>query len=200
MKIVSAEFITSVATLSGYFEASAVYDCPEICVVGRSNVGKSTFINCMTGRKKLAKASVTPGRTRLINLFDINDKTLALADLPGYGYAAAPKHERDKWAELIEGYLRSSRKLKRVFALVDIRHEPTALDKQMLKYLYAYNIPFNVVVTKADKLSRSQISRAVGTVSTALAVGRDDIIVFSGVSGLGKDKIESVLDSVLASD
>lgn len=198
MKIISAEFMTSIASIDKYAEISESYDCAEICVVGRSNVGKSTFINCMTGRKKLAKASVTPGRTRLINLFDINKKTLVLADLPGYGYAAAPKSEQKKWADLIEGYLGGSRKLKRVFALVDIRHEPTALDKQMLGYLYAYALPFTVVATKADKLSKAQIGRAVQTVSGALAVGRDDIIVFSGVSGAGKDKIESVLDTVLS--
>jgi GTP-binding protein len=93
--------------------------------------------------------------------------------------------------------LGSSEKLKRVFALVDLRHEPTVLDKQMLKYLYAYNIPFTVVATKADKLSKSQISAAVQTVSTALTVGRDDIIVFSGLNGTGKEAVEAVLDSVL---
>ena len=103
MKITNAEFITSIAALPKYKEASSRYSCPEICVVGRSNVGKSTFINCVTGRKKLAKASVTPGRTRLINLFDLNRGTLVLADLPGYGYAAAPKTERKGWAQLIEG-------------------------------------------------------------------------------------------------
>ncbi|WP_251617370.1 ribosome biogenesis GTP-binding protein YihA/YsxC [Pumilibacter muris] len=197
MKITNAEFITSIAALPKYKEASSRYSCPEICVVGRSNVGKSTFINCVTGRKKLAKASVTPGRTRLINLFDLNRGTLVLADLPGYGYAAAPKTERKGWAQLIEEYLGSSEKLKRVFALVDLRHEPTVLDKQMLKYLYAYNIPFTVVATKADKLSKSQISAAVQTVSTALTVGRDDIIVFSGLNGTGKEAVEAVLDSVL---
>ena len=197
MKITSAEFITSIAALSKYTEAAAQYTCPEICVVGRSNVGKSTFINCLTGRKKLAKASVTPGRTRLINLFDLNRGALVLADLPGYGYAAAPKEERKGWAQLIEGYLRASEKLRRVFALVDIRHEPSALDKQMLQYLYAYNLPFTVVATKADKLSRAQIAKAVQTVSTALAVGRDDILVFSGVTGQGKENAEKILDSIV---
>lgn len=196
MKIHSAEFITSIATLPKYVEAAQAYSCAEICVVGRSNVGKSTFINCLTGRKKLAKASVTPGRTRLINLFDLNRGELVLADLPGYGYAAAPKEERARWAQLIEGYLRASQKLRRVFALVDIRHEPTALDKQMLQYLYAYKLPFTVVATKADKLSRAQIGKAVQCVCTALAVGRDDVIVFSGTTGQGKADIEAVLQSV----
>lgn len=197
MKIVSAEFVTSIASLDKYFEASSRYDCPEICVAGRSNVGKSTFINCITGRKKLAKASVTPGRTRLINLFDLNRGTLMLADLPGYGYAAAPKSERDKWAALIEGYLQSSRKLKRVFALVDIRHEPSVLDKQMLGYMYAYNLPFTVVATKSDKLGKSQIGRAVQNIAASLGVGRDNITVFSGVSGEGKDAIEKSLDYII---
>lgn len=198
MEIKTAEFITSIAALPKYNEAALSYSCPEICVVGRSNVGKSTFINCMTGRKKLAKASVTPGRTRLINLFDLNHGTLVLADLPGYGYAEAPKSERGKWANLIEGYLSTSQKLKHVFALVDIRHEPTVLDKQMLTYLYAYGLPFTVVATKADKLSKAQIGRAVQTVSTALAIGKDDIIVFSGVSGEGKAAVEAKFDAILA--
>lgn len=200
MKVVSAEFMTSIAALPKYKEVACAYACPEICVVGRSNVGKSTFINCVTGRKKLAKASTTPGRTRLLNLFDLNHGTMVLVDLPGYGYAAAAKNERAKWGGLIEGYLQSSQKLKRVFALVDIRHEPTALDKQMLAYLYAYNMPFTVVATKADKLSKAQIGRAVQTISTVLTVGRDDIIVFSGVSGVGKADIENVFDRVLESD
>lgn len=195
MKIVSAEFITSIAALPKYAEAAEKYACSEICVVGRSNVGKSTFINCITGRKKLAKASVTPGRTRLINLFDVNKGALTLVDLPGYGYAAAPKEEKKKWAALIEGYLQTSQKLKHVFALVDIRHEPTALDKQMLSYLYAYHIPFTVVATKADKLSKAQTARAVQCVSSALTVGRDDIVVFSGIDGTGKDAVEKRLDA-----
>lgn len=199
MEIKNARFVTSIAALPKYTEASATYSCPEVCVVGRSNVGKSTFINCMTGQKKLAKASNTPGRTRLINLFDLNGGALVLVDLPGYGYAAAPKSEKQKWATLIEGYLRSSDKLKHVFALVDIRHEPTALDKQMLSYLYAYRLPFTVVATKADKLSKAQIGRAVQTVSAALTVGKDNIIVFSGVSGEGKREVERTLDSVLLS-
>ena len=200
MKIVTAEFMTSVAALPKYGEAALRYDCPEICVVGRSNVGKSTFINCITGRKKLAKASMTPGRTRLINLFSLNGGALVLADLPGYGYATAPKEERSKWAALIEGYLRTSQKLRRVFALVDIRHAPTAQDKQMLTYLYSYNIPFTVIATKADKLSKSQIGRAVQTVSATPAVGRDDIVVFSGVTGQGKEKVEALLDAIAAAE
>ena len=200
MKITSAEFITSVASASKYAEVSGSYDCAEVCVVGRSNVGKSTFINCITGRKKLAKASETPGRTRLINLFSVNRGELVLTDLPGYGYAAAAKSERAKWAELIEGYLQSSEKLKHVLALVDIRHEPTALDKQMLNYLYAYNLPFTVVATKADKLSRAQIGRALTAVCTSLTVGRDNVIVFSGVSGVGKDKVEELFDKIIGSD
>ena len=200
MKVNSAEFITSVASVLRYAEVCKSYDCAEVCVVGRSNVGKSTFINCITGRKKLAKASETPGRTRLINLFSVNHAQLVLTDLPGYGYAAAAKSERAKWAELIEGYLQSSEKLRHVLALVDIRHEPTALDKQMLNYLYAYNLPFTVVATKADKLSRAQISRAVTVVCSTLAVGRDNVIVFSGVSGAGKDKVEELFDKITNPD
>lgn len=198
MKIVSAEFMTSIASPDKYGEVSLRYDCPEVCVVGRSNVGKSTFINRVTGRKKLAKASVTPGRTRLVNLFDLNRGALVLVDLPGYGYAAASKSEKSGWSKLIEGYLHTSKKLKHVFALVDIRHEPSVLDKQMLQYLYAYGLPFTVVATKADKLSKAQIGRAVQTVATALTLGRDDVVVFSGVTGEGKEKIEALFDTIAA--
>ena len=198
MKIESARFITSVAAIDKYAQAASAYSCPEVCVVGRSNVGKSTFINCITGRKKLAKASTTPGRTRLINLFDLNFGTLVLADLPGYGYAAAPKADKKSWATLIEGYLRSSQKLAHVFALVDIRHEPSALDKQMLAYLYAYRLPFTVVATKADKLSRAQVARAKQTVYSSLEIGRDNVIVFSGTDGTGKAEIEGVFDRILS--
>ncbi len=172
--------------------------CPQICVVGRSNVGKSTFINALTGQKRLCKASSEPGRTRLVNFFDINDGQLTLVDLPGYGYASAPKAEKAKWAELIETYLRTSAKLCHVLSLVDLRHEPTALDKQMLTYLYAYALPFAVIATKADKLSRAERQRNASLAASSLKIGKDDIIVFSGVTGEGKAAVEQLLDCIVA--
>lgn len=197
MQIREAVFTTSIASAERYSEIASGSDTPEICVVGRSNVGKSSFINALAGQKKLAKTSSTPGRTRLINLFDFNRGAFVLVDLPGYGFAAAGKAEKSKWSALIEGYLQASVRLRHVFALVDIRHEPGALDKQMLTYMYHYGLPFTLVATKSDKLSRAQASRAVQTLASALAVGRDDIIAFSSQTGQGKEAVLQRLDCVL---
>lgn len=196
MEIKSAEFITSFADSNKYLEVSEGYTCDELCVVGRSNVGKSAFINMVSGKNKLARTSSTPGRTRLINLFNFNEGKFTLVDLPGYGYAAAAKNEKNKWGELIEGYLKNSQKLKHVFCLVDIRHEPSALDKRMLMYLYHYSIGFTIIATKSDKLSRVQLDKNIQIVATALAVGRDNIIVCSSVTNYGRNKILKKLSEV----
>ena len=198
MRIKSANFITSVASPQKLQEAQANLTCPQLCVVGRSNVGKSTFINTLTGQKRLCKASSEPGRTRLVNFFDLNGGALTLVDLPGYGYANAPKNEKAKWAALIETYLRTSARLCHVLSLVDLRHEPTELDKQMLTYLYAYALPFTVIATKADKLSRAQRQKNIALVSSTLKIGKDDLIVFSSVTGEGKTEVEQLLDRILA--
>lgn len=197
MQIKKAEFITSIADVGKYLEVSQTYECPEICVVGRSNVGKSSFINSLTGRNKLAKTSSTPGRTRLINLFGINDGQFILVDLPGYGYAAAPETEKRKWGMLIEGYLCNSKKLKHVISLVDIRHPPSALDEQMLSYLYHYSLPFTVVATKSDKLPRSRVAASAAAVANGLKIGRDNVIAYSGVSGQGRDAVLARLSGIL---
>lgn len=198
MKIKSAEFVTSIAQPEKYAEYSLNYSMPEICVVGRSNVGKSSFINCLAGHKKLAKTSSTPGRTRLINLFNFNDGEFMLVDLPGYGFAAAAKSEKQKWGGMIEGYLQTSEKLRHVFALVDIRHDPSEQDILMLKYLYHYRLPFTVIATKSDKLSKAQLGRSIQSIATKLAVGRDNIIAVSVETLLNKDKVLDLLDEVLA--
>ena len=198
MRIKSAKFITSVASPQKLQEAQANLACPQLCVVGRSNVGKSTFINALTGQKRLCKASSEPGRTRLVNFFDLNEGALTLVDLPGYGYANAPKAEKAKWATLIETYLRTSQRLCHVLALVDLRHEPTELDKQMLTYLYAYALPFTVVATKADKLSRAQRQKNVSLVASTLKIGKDDVLVLSGLTGEGKAEVEKLLDSIVS--
>ncbi len=197
MKITKAEFVTSFSSEIKYREYAATCSIPEICVVGRSNVGKSTFVNMLSGRQKLAKTSSTPGRTRLINVFDFNDGEFRLVDLPGYGYAKAAKSQREEWSGLMEGYLLSDKNLKHTFVLVDGRHEPTELDRMMTEYLYYYRMPFTVVATKCDKISAAERGRSVMRISTALKIGRDDIIPVD-MNAYGKDKICAKIENVLA--
>ena len=190
MIIKTAEFLTSVANEKNLPE----FNKPEFAFVGRSNVGKSSLINALCNRKKLAKTSSLAGRTRLINFFEIN-RELLLVDLPGYGFAKASKTEQAKWQSLIGSYLSGSHNLKLVFVLVDIRHEPTELDKLMLNYLYQYNISFVVVATKLDKIKKSQIQKQKLLVSSSLGIGVDNIILSSQVDKLGLDEIWQVIES-----
>lgn len=192
-----ARFIKSFADLKTYAEESAKYSCPEICVAGRSNVGKSSFINMLTARRKLAKTSSTPGRTRLLNLFDIDNGKFVLVDLPGYGYAKASKSEIEKWSRLTDGYFAATRSLKHTLALVDIRHEPTSLDKQMIAFLYDSGRPFTVVATKADKLSRARQADARRMIATALKIGTGNIIVTSAETGQGRDEVIARIEQIL---
>ncbi len=197
MEIHSAEFITSASHLDGYMRASAGYEAPEVCFVGRSNVGKSSFINMICRRSALARTSSLPGRTRLINLFSVNNGKLILVDLPGYGYAATSKSRKEGWGELIEGYLTRSEKLRRIFLLVDVRIAATDYDKQMINYMHYHALPFTVIATKCDKLSRSAAATAVMRLCSGLAVGRDDIIPVSSADGTGRDRVLKILDSVV---
>ena len=161
---------------------------PEIAMVGKSNVGKSSLINGLTRNSKLARTSAEPGKTRLVNLYLINE-AFFLVDLPGYGFAKAPKQEKQKWAEMIEGYLRGSKHLKRVFQLVDIRHEPTEDDQLMVEYLRHYDIPFTVVATKADKLSRAQRGRSIPPICRKLAVQPWEVVTTSSKDATGLDRL-----------
>ena len=195
MLIKKAEFVTSVANLNRMNE----FDKPEIAFVGRSNVGKSSLINAMCNRQKLAKTSATPGRTRLINYFAIND-AFHLVDLPGYGFALASKKEQSEWQSLIGGYLENSPNLRHIFVLVDVRHEPNENDKLMLKYLYTYQIPFSIIATKLDKLKPSQVSKQVQILATSLGVGIADILPVSSAKKSNIDKILKKLDEILLED
>ena len=167
---------------------------PEIAMVGKSNVGKSSLINNLTGNSKLARTSSEPGKTRLVNLFLINE-AFFLVDLPGYGFARASKQEKDKWGDMIEGYLKNSEHLKRVFQLVDIRHAPTSDDQMMVEYLRHYDIPFTVVATKADKLSKAQRSRSIPLICRTLAVQPWEVLVHSSKDSTGRDQL---LDNIEA--
>ena len=184
--IKKAKFITSVADKSKIYETNA----PEFAFAGKSNVGKSSLINYLTGQSKLAKTSSEPGRTRLLNYFEINDGQFYFVDLPGYGYAKVSKDEKIKWGDLIETYLKTSENLKNVFVLLDIRHEPSADDLLLISFLFTLNIPFTIIATKADKLSKMQTRKAVAMLSAETKVGADNIIVTSVTQKKGREEVE----------
>ena len=190
MKINQAEFIVSVASADKFFKT----DKPIIAVAGKSNVGKSSLINMLANRKKLAKTSVTPGRTRLINYFDFGE--FILADLPGYGFAKVSKEEKKKWGELLESFLRTQN-IRLLLSLVDIRHEPTQDDKMMINYLYHYAVPFALVATKADKLAKTRIKPRVKEIATSLKVGFVDITATSAETGYGKDDLLTIIENAI---
>ena len=192
--IKSAEFFTSVGTTKAILND----DKPEIAVAGKSNVGKSSFINFICNNKKLAKTSKEPGRTRLINYFNVNKGEYYLVDLPGYGFAKVSDAEKAKWGTLIETYLKTSKSLKNVFLLLDIRHEPTSDDKLMLNYLYYYRIPFTIIATKADKLSRSACLKRRKEIADSVGVGVDNIFVTSSLNKTGAEDIYNRIDAILS--
>lgn len=193
MEIKKAKFIISLSNGSN----TPDYGKPEIAIAGKSNVGKSSFINFLANNGKLARTSGDPGRTRLLNFFEINDAEFYIVDLPGYGYAKASKVEKSKWGPMIEGYLHSSKNLCHIFILLDIRHDPTKEDMQMINYLFHYNIPFSAVATKADKLSRMQQQKALLNLSKCTGLGVDNIYAVSSVNKTGKDKILDRIQQIL---
>ncbi len=192
MEIKNAEFWTSIGSASGLKD----FKLDEIAFVGRSNAGKSSLINAITGKRKLAVTSSLPGRTRLINYFKIND-SFFFVDLPGYGYARASKVDQAKWQQLIETYLENTNHLKCAFVLMDIRHLPSDLDKMMIKYLYFKQIPFKVLATKADKLSRAQYTKQTSLIANALSLGKDDVIAVSADKKINLDLILNNIDSFM---
>lgn len=192
MEIKKAEFVISVHNISQL--PSTV---KEIAIAGKSNVGKSSFINFICNNSKLAKTSKEPGRTRALNYYNINGGEFSLVDLPGYGFAKVPKAEKKKWATLLESYFQLSKKLKHVFLLLDIRHKPTEYDNMMLSYMNFYNLPFTIIATKADKLSRAACGRQLVMLSSALGVGKDNIIPISSTEKTGKERVLERIDQAL---
>ena len=177
-----------------------VSDLPQIAVAGKSNVGKSSFINFLVNDSKLARTSKLPGRTRLINYFLINENTdeeFLLADLPGYGFAKVSDAEKLKWADLLEKYLAKEQKLVHVFFLVDIRHDPTRDDVTMYNYLFKNNVPYTIVATKADKLPKSQVKNRCRAIANYLKVGADNVIPVSALEKRGKEQILDRIEKVL---
>ena len=172
---------------------------PEIAVAGKSNVGKSSFINMLTNIGKLAKVGQTPGKTRMINVFLINED-FTLMDLPGYGYAKVSEQEKMRFSRLIEDYLNQSGALRHVFLLLDIRHSPTQDDKAMLNWLSFYHVPFSIIATKADKLSRAQIQKRRAELSREVGIIASEIYPVSSTTRLGKEEVLNKLGEILAKD
>lgn len=193
MIIKNAKFQTSYAS----FGKGDGFGVDEIAIAGKSNVGKSSFINFLANYNGLAKTSSTPGKTKLINYFSINNGEFMLVDLPGYGYAKVGEDEKKKWDKMIGSYLTSSEHLKGVIVLVDIRHEPTALDKQMIAYLHHYGVPFIVVATKSDKLSKAQIAKQKSVIANALSLGVADVTAVSSMKKEGKEAVLAKIENLL---
>ena len=180
----NAEILLSAANKSHYPQDNI----PEIALAGRSNVGKSSFINTLLNRKNLARTSGKPGKTQLLNFFNIDDK-LRFVDVPGYGYAKVSKTERAKWGKMIEEYLTSRDNLLAVVSLVDLRHDPSADDVQMYEFLKYYEIPVIVVATKADKIPRGKWNKNESAIKKKLDFDKtDDFIIFSSVDKTGLDQ------------
>ena len=184
MLVKRADFITSMKEYGEF----ATKGCPEVAFAGKSNVGKSSMINKLTNRGKLARTSATPGKTRLINVFQINQE-VNFIDLPGYGFAKVSKTEKESWGRMMQNYFATTEDLCHVFHLVDIRHEPTTEDKEMNLFLRQSGIPFTVIATKADKISRGARMKHIAPICRALAVQPWQVIPFSSEDGTGRDDI-----------
>ena len=169
---------------------------PEFAFAGRSNVGKSSLINKLVNRKALARTSSQPGKTQTINFFLLNGE-FYFVDLPGYGYAKVSKELQAKWGKMIERYLTRSRQLKMIFLLVDIRHEPSAGDKQMYEWVKSNEIPAVIIATKADKISRSQLQKQLAMIRKELGGAKETIIPFSKETGQGYDEVWKVMEEYL---
>ncbi len=186
----NAKFITSAAT-EGQF---LTFGKPVIAVCGKSNVGKSSFINALARQKKLAKVSKDPGRTRLVNYFDFG--TFVLADLPGYGYARVSGEEKLRWGRLLEAFFKKT-EIAHVFSLADIRHDPTADDMQMIEYLYFNAMPFTVIATKADKLSREGARKGVRNIAATYKCGEGNVLAISSQNRSGFDAVEQRIGQII---
>lgn len=191
MKILAAEFVTGAAQPS-QFPRSVL---PEVAFAGKSNVGKSSLINALLGRKHLVKTSSTPGKTREINFFRINDAFL-FVDLPGYGYAEAPKAVQQGWQLLLESYLTEREPLRGVVLIVDARHEPSPLDRRLKDFLASHGVPVLLVASKADKLSRNESAAQLARIAAAFDL-LDPPLAYSSKTGLGRDALWTRLNAWL---
>ena len=189
--IKNATFITSAGRVDQFIKSEK----PTVAICGKSNVGKSSFINMMANRKQLAKTSRDPGRTRLVNYFDFGE--FVLADLPGYGFARVSKGEKDKWGKILDAYFKDKDNLTHALVLVDSRHSPTEDDRQMMQFLHYHTIPFTVILTKADKLSKMKLKEQIRKISAELYLGVENVIATSSETGYGKDAVLAKLKQVI---
>ena len=192
MIIKSAEFVTSATKPSQYPPEGL----PEIAFAGRSNVGKSSLINVLVNRKRLVKTSSTPGRTQLVNFFDISDN-ITFVDLPGYGWARVPASVRKNWGPMIETYLSGRNTLKGVVVILDIRRTPREAEHNLIAWLEHYSIASILVLTKADKLSKTKMARQRAVVARELALDGSDLILFSAKSRQGREDVWRAIESLL---
>ncbi len=183
MKIVTADFLVAAEEKKDYPGGGL----KEIAFSGRSNVGKSSMINTLLGRRNLVRTSKTPGRTQKLNFFVINQRYV-FVDLPGYGFAAVPESVKKRWRPMVEGYLQARRELAAVVTIVDARRPPTESDMQLIHYLQHHDIPFIVAATKADKLSRSETVSCLRSIETLLG-GDAPVVVFSSLNGQGRNEL-----------
>lgn len=188
------EFLGGMAAVGGWRPDSTL---PEIAFAGRSNVGKSSLLNRLVGRKKMARVSKTPGRTREINFFRVNDH-FVLADLPGYGYAKVSKTQKAEWRPLLEGYIAKTLQLAGVVQLLDMRREPSEDDAAMLDLLAELGMPTIVVLTKSDKLSRKAVTERADTIARSLLLDPEQTIPFSAVTGEGRDELAAAIMSAVS--
>ena len=193
MKITSVDFVTSAVRKSQYPEDKKA----EFLMIGRSNVGKSSFINTLVNRKNIARISSIPGKTQTLNFFLINDN-FYLVDVPGYGFAKVSKSLKNKFGVIIEDYLKDRENLKMVFMLVDFRHKPTNDDVLMYDYLKYYKIPVTIIATKSDKVSKNSYVKNEKIIRETLNLDEnDDIILFSSVSKLGKQDVYQKIENII---
>ena len=195
MNIKRADFITSMKDYGDY----ATKGCPEVAFAGKSNVGKSSMINKITNRSKLARTSATPGKTRLINVYQVNGE-INFIDLPGYGFAKVSKAEKLSWGKMMQDYFARTEDLCHVFHLVDIRHEPSTEDREMNAFLRQAGIPFTVVATKADKISRGARLKYIAPICRALAVQPWQVIAFSSEDGTGREELLAKIEEVCCAE
>lgn len=173
---------------------------PEIAFAGKSNVGKSSLINALMNRKSLARTSAQPGKTQTINFYNINS-ALYFVDLPGYGYAKVSVEAKEQWGKMVERYLKRSKQLKAVFLLIDIRHEPTANDRQMYEWICLNGYHPIIIATKMDKINKSQIQKHIKMVKQGLKTDKNTAVVpFSAVSKQGRDEIYAIIDRILSGE
>lgn len=187
-------------TVCGYTSKLPENTKPEIAFAGKSNVGKSSLINGLMNRKSLARTSAQPGKTQTINFYNIND-AMYLVDLPGYGYAKVSETEKQKWGQMIENYLHTSKQLKAVFLLIDIRHAPSANDKTMYEWILYQGYEPIIIATKLDKLKRSQVQKQVKILREGLGLKKESILIpFSAETKQGREEIWQIMDKLIESE